>query len=397
MEYLSSDDSVAFSVSAETTEAYTKAIKALRNYLEKREHPDRSIVLTCSAIFFVYELVCGERDTALSHLGNGLKILKTWHSTETCALRDSPNADVRDELVAAYAQMDFDASIFNDGRPMAVNVDLPVDEEIDDANVEPFGTLQAAQRSLFPLLRGCLQFLIGHAHLKIESPGCISEEVLRQRRKLLDQLRVWERRADASKFEYQALAGDRRSVLSLCRLHCRTLRLSLLASIQDAPMSPTQCFDDEADLIFQLAWDAMSTDVDSSSSGSTDTTLASRHRRCFSLDVGVVAPVFLLALKTTKPSVAARALELLHAAQGRREGFYDAVMMAKMIAGLSKTQERLLTIDSYGEKMNGALESRIPTIALEFIAEDILMKGEREQRAGHGLLRSMDRLLEADG
>ena len=406
MEHIGAADTNEFAVSEATTEVYTKAIKALRNYLGRQGNPDRAVVLMCSAVFFAFELVRGERSTALRHLRNGLEILNQWHQDQGLASDCGGSAEMRDELVAVFARLDLQASAFDDRR-------LPVLELHDDENetapstlgnarAPPFATSQQAQLCLFPLLHKTLRFLVQNQPLKFICSDCIREDILLRRRRLLDQFRDWEERIsfidlqlDANRSNGQTSSTSRSShaqeqALPVCKLHSRTLKLLLLHSIQDHSTSPTPSFDDEADDLLELAREGLP----ATSFGGEETAAGSSHpssERRFSLHLGIVAPIFLLALKTRRQGVRESAVDLLRSAKGRREGFYDADLMADMLVGLRGCVFSP-DIAGSGESDDVAPKSAVPRMsALEWLADDFLILQHRRDEAER--LQGLDGLL----
>lgn len=355
LEYTRCSNSSAFAISEDTAEAYRKAIKSLRNHLGRTSEPDRAMVLMCSAIFVCFELVRGEWRVALQHLRSGVGVLREWQDDEA-----SPTStyleDGKRELVAAFVRMDIQASAFDDARLPALRLeeDLgPVSPGTDGGDMVLFGSLHEAQESLCCLMHNALVFLVQSNPHKFANAQIVPEAVLLRRMQLVDRLNRWNERL--SFFQQQARDQCRSSgipsnprkfgdiekkALSVLMLHWQTIRLLLLHSLQDDVKKSSPSFDDVADEQLRLANEVVHTSMGSGSSENCNTMSARPGERSFSLHLGVVTPMFLLALKTQRPIVRELAVAQLQAAKGRREGFHDAQYLAKLVAQLEKVDDK---------------------------------------------------------
>ncbi|KAK3699770.1 hypothetical protein LTR37_016279 [Vermiconidia calcicola] len=357
VEYIATPKSSDFTPSHVVTTAYGRAIKSLRNYLGSHANPSRSMVLMCSAVLFCFELVRGERSAASKHLDCGLQVLKHWQNIGPPGHDESP--DDMNELSAVFARMDLEATLFDQDRLPVLRYDCDgiADSQLtiqcDDSRLHNF---QDLHQSLFRLLYAAMVFLVESVSYKVVDIRQVPERVIRRRKQMVEHLDHWERRAD--KFEQKTLAGstsghldlDYRKKIAMCRLHCGVMRLLLLHSLADTVKATAPSFDDEADRLLDAAEIAMSP----SHGNDSDTPWSNR---CFSLHLGVVGPIFLLAMKVYNPSTRESALKVLRAAQGYREGFYDACAMAHTVTALAS--------------MGASSEFEDQHIALEWIAEGI--------------------------
>lgn len=395
MEFVSGADS--FAPSDDSVEAYRKSVKALRNYLGRQTSPDRAMVLICSAIFFCFELVRGERRTALRHLRSGLEILNEWPDTDHL---EPSLADTKEEIVAVFARMDLQATIFDDGRVPVLQVDENTEYYwtfATDRVTSPFGSLDEAQQSLFPLLHNAFSFLVQNVAYKFADIRAVPEPVIHRRRKLVDSFQVWERKLKLFEYQQRAKLGtgcamsvdDQRRAVSAAKLHYRTIKLLLLKCLQDDVMGSAPSFDDEADSLLDLARDVLSGDVDLSNPSTAETST-----RCFYLHLGVVAPIFLLAMKTSRPYVVQAAIELLQATSGRREGFYDAEQMAEVIKCLAKIQESRSSREVYVSVDERLLAGEPLTPSLEWLTDEVMdVQVPYHWQDEEGRWKGYDRLL----
>lgn len=192
----------------------------------------------------------------------------------------------------------------------------------------------------------------------------IPYDVTARRRELVDSIDDWVQKAN--EFEFHALTHrpdflanhENLKPLAVGRLHGGTFRLLLLHSLPDAIKANAPTFEDEAEDLLSAGRTALS-----AASNSNDPTILNRS---FSLNLGIVASIFLLAIKVTDPAMRQAAHQLLLSAEGLREGFYDAKGMSDNIANL--------------ENLGPALDYRGRFVALEWIAEDARLWGSERQR-----------------
>ena len=364
MEYITASDPTVFRASEETTEKYRKAIKTLRRYLivNPVATADRTIVLMCSAIFYSFELIRSEREAALKHLRSGLEIVNGWQAENGGQMGDR-TSDLA-QLIDIFARMDLQATIFDDGRLPVLNLN----QYVDSGEARTFESLSDAQQSLFPILHSAFDVLVRHIRYKFAELDTIPEDVFRQRREMLSQFDLWQKRLSLFELEEETdqtltpptLSEDVQSkALAVSKLHFHTIRLLLAHSLQDPIAHSAPSFDNAADELLRLAHQAMYPE--------------SGRRNSFSLHLGIVAPLFLLALKTSKPDIRDSALEMLRAAKGRREGFYDAALMAGIVSGLdSRARGNERSRKDVEEADRARRERGSRTLALEWVADTIM-------------------------
>ena len=364
MEYITAPDTTDFNVSEDTTEAYRKAVKALRNYLGRNTEPNKAMVLMCSAIFFCFELVRADRRAALQHLRSGVEILKGWQSDEATYVGRS--TDGREELLAAFVRMDLQASMFDEGRVPALRVGAGLGAPlvlIEEDEAVPFESLCEAQECLLCLMHESSVYLAESTSHKFSEPQLVPNDVKLRRRQLVAWCDQWNERltlfhekrgtgqvpGPAEDFSSHATTRSgstvERRIISSLKIHWQTIRLLLLHSLEDATKESAPSFDNVADEQLQLArWIIHAPE-------NTASAEQQRTERSFSLHLGVVIPLLLLALKTKKQSVRHASIEMLQAAKGRREGFYDAEKAASLVAGMEALDVNAVR-DSDGSDFN---------------------------------------------
>ena len=354
-EYIATPKTSSFIPSQDTALTYGRAVKSLKNYVGSKVDPDRGMILMCSAIFFSFDLVRGEYAASMRHLRSGLEILKAWRS-ETSEQENSV-VDEQNELLAVFARMDFEATVIDDSR-------LPLLRLEDDAATgnpvtHSQGETNLQQRMLL-LSHTALLFLVESVPYKLMDIRQVLRAVIIKRDQLIQRFDAWEVAAKESSNRLATSYGDYddRQAVFISTLHCRLFRLLLRHSLHTNLDKVNLSFDaDEAVQMLDEAEMALQP--------------SETNRRSFSLHTGVVAPMFLLAIKTSRPDVQERALNILRAVEGRQEGFLDAGTMAKTLVELGRM---------------AAEAQRHP--ALEHTAEVVMYADDVED----GLVRSMNLL-----
>jgi hypothetical protein len=336
MEYINAADTTDFNVSEETAASYGKAIKSVRNYLGRNGDHDKSMVLICSAIFYCFELMRSERRGALQHLESGTKILRSWQVQSGSSSNTA--AESREELLATFIKMELQAAYYDDARqPTLPNPD----EEDVDIDSAPFESLNEAQESLNLLMHAFSAYLVQNTALKLLDRRVIPSQVSSKRSRLIHQYECWARRLcmlrenSIQSTANASVDGARyRTVLAVFKLHWQTTRLLLLHSLDDDVKDAAPTFDDVAEEHLTLAKAVIDTPIQSDRQSGLSPDNPSAGERSFSLHLGIITPMMLLAVKTEHANIRQRAVELLRAAKGRREGFHDAEITANLITDL---------------------------------------------------------------
>jgi hypothetical protein len=358
MEYITAADTTSFNVTEETAAAYGRAIKAVRNYLGKNGDHDKSMVLICSAIFYCFELMRSERRGALQHLESGTQILRIWQAEKSVS--SSSMAESKEELMATFVRMELQATYYDDGRLPTLRT-----QGSDSSEMQPtaFDSLTDAQDSLFALIHSASVYLVQNNPYKFADVRLIPAHVSSMRRQLVHQYDHWARRLSLFLSNLRdttsATSLDEarhRTVLAVFKLHWQTTRLLLLHSLQDATKESASSFDDVAEEHLRLAKDVVDTPVQSERQPSPDHGSVQTGERSFSLHLGIITPMLLLAFKTQHSHIREMAVELLQAAKGRREGFHDAEITANLITEMDATTAGVTTSGSSSSGSPPALE-----------------------------------------
>ncbi|RGP71011.1 transcriptional regulatory [Fusarium sporotrichioides] len=352
LDYITSDEVKGQAASVETLDNYGKAIRTVRKRLAQPSPATTKVALICCIIFYCSESTLGNLDTAQQHLSNGLELLKSIsrHSTEM-------GGDEMRALKTIFERLDMQASFFQDDRvPILSLPDWEKHKADYDALVPEtcFSTLQEAHESLVKLQSWLYSFVNRNVDTHEAGIDLLSSVVLEEKAALATAYSSWSYAFDnfqlTKKHDDHTMYG-RRFLLVHFRICQMILDSKFPVNEEVFGASPNPA----AHQILDLAETLLDYTTKLNSSPSATQT----PRRNFSLESGVVAPLFALALKCSDESVATRAAQMLSLSQ-RREGLYDAQTMATILTLLKRSRD--------GEKeVEDELEnSEIATSALEY-------------------------------
>ena len=303
----------------------------------------------------------------MKHLNGGLEVLNNWKRESSAA--EDRESNEHNELVAVFSRLDLQATLFDDDR-------LPMLQFADDYTTQAMlrspddveCSLRQLYESIFLYKHEGFTFLIRSVSYKAMGIRYIPPAVLKKRKQLLACLESW--RGKAEEYEHRELSAtivsptnqEDRKTFAVCQLHYSIMRLLLLHSLPDEVKANAPSFDDEANFLLDAARAALSP---SGSDGSSNSS-----KRYYSLQLGIVPPMFLLALKVADPSTRKAAIQVLRDAEGLREGFSDARMLASLVENV---QSRVPSAE-YRERY----------VALEWIAEDARILALRSRDGDDG-------------
>lgn len=409
----------------EAVSQYGKALRMLQKRLDdggapgkgKGKEEQEQTAMICCVLFYCFESALGDNDGAMRHLENGLRILASARDS-----RRRPCLAV-DDVAELLGRLDIQATMFNDSRAPSLALVSTAERETGIAELGAsscdggdgkegaggaFRSVEAAQRAL-SRLQNWLFRLIGQNVIYHELPlEEIPPRVLEEKARLARDYARWRIMFDGfveqQKKKGLSSGGEGwNNSVKILGVHHRLTQLLLESNLPEN----TAIFGSESNLEAGTLLDAIEDVVRSGSSGGNgdneNTAAAStRLRRSFSSETGVIAPLFLLAVKCADETVTARAARLLASCR-RREGLYDAQVMAGVLKKLHAMREQKVRVleevpvdeslrgegrGGLSEKMKGQMQ-----IPLEFWAEDMVnsrITGFDAIGDGPGLITVMD-------
>ncbi|XEV03220.1 hypothetical protein FSHL1_008507 [Fusarium sambucinum] len=355
LDYITSDSVNSQAANVEILDNYGKAIRTIRRRLAQPSPDTTKVALICCIIFYCCETTLGNPDSAQQHLSNGLELLKSMsrHPTEM-------EKDEIKELKTIFERLDMQASFFQDDRVPTLSLsDWETHKADYDALVPKsgFSTLQEANESLVKLQSWLYSFVNKNADIHDAGIDLLSSVVLDEKAALVTAYSSWRYAFENSqlmdKYDDHTMYGYRFLLVHFCI--CQMIvesKFPVNEEVFGASPNPA------AHQILDMAETLLDYTAKLNSSPSATQT----PRRNFSLESGVVAPLFALALKCSDESVVARAAQMLSKSQ-RREGLYDAQSMAMILTHLRRSREKEKKVDAEIEGTNiatNALEYHIP-------------------------------------
>ena len=326
---------------------YVKALRQLRKYIAQHLEPSKTIVLQCCILFYCFEVARGDPQAALQHLQNGFSILQTGSAQKL-----NPNGrDAKsihktdeglDEIQEVMIRLDLQASLYDNSR-----VPLFQGQAGMGRIVMRFETVSQARSLLDNLMNQFSNFLMENSHYREEYFN-IPVSILERKHELGLRIQRWKLAYDAFSVESTASrlkvpARDQMWSMQLLEIHYDTLELFLKSAFPLNPGVFGKFPNSPIEDIFRKVEDLLAGFEERGG-----------HRRIFSAETGVIAPLFLIAMKATDPALSSRAVQLLLSCN-RREGLYDSNMVTRVILNLQ--QKRKTTGNS------ASLESDVVNIA----------------------------------
>ncbi|KAJ4289035.1 hypothetical protein N0V90_011377 [Kalmusia sp. IMI 367209] len=313
----------------ETLMQYGKALRMLQKRLRTPGTDATRTALVCSILFHCFEATIGNSQAAMHHLQGGLSMLSSCHQQ---SLERTEELDV---LSLELERLDLQATLFYD-QPSA-HVVSEKDENSNDApNVNSFRRLSDAHRTLVKLIYRGFHLISDNIPHKFASREFVPPPVLQQKLELSKSLHQWKAMFDAfkEKLDQEAIKEYGCQIL-LIHWHLATMLLDAVYPVDRTVFCASP--NPRAMHVLELVEGVLARTTQQNPASPT----SRPPQRVISSEIGVVAPLFALALKCADDEVCDRALELLNTTQ-RREGLWEASHMASMIQQLRDARERRL-------------------------------------------------------
>lgn len=363
-------------VSDEANLIYMKALRSLRKYLNAGID-DRNIVspvvpLICCVLFYCFESARNNLQAALQHLHSGVSILKRY-KRERVATAVKLSADEEVELCLleqVFTRLDLQASMFDDGRLPLLEPGLAEHNEAPFyLSPDPFRSIDEAQLALTDLQNWGFHLMMPNCQYKFCQGQQLPPHVQHEKARVMEAYARWWDKFEGycqNRRHTQDGSGDRASDelgIKVLRIHFLIFRSTLEHSLPYNPMvfNPPPCspYRRAIDTILDLA-ETLIFRKPSSPGGFTD---SGRH---LSAETGIVAPLFLLAMKCEDGAVVERALSLLSACR-RREGLYDSSLVVDIARTIMLNQ-----VSQVPPQLQGYYDEAPLPSALEFRAGDAI-------------------------
>jgi hypothetical protein len=324
---------------------YNKAVRQLRKYMAATTNPSKILILTCCVLFYCFENARGDYEAAMGHLHAGLSILQDWIAEKggnSFSTVEPNSAGDLHSLTQLLARLDMQVTLFTDDRLPYLCL-VSSDETSGKISCVPreFNELIEAQESLDKLQNWLSRFLILNSPYKFEPLGDVPTVIVNEKKVLESQFTRWS--TAMATFIETRLAGHKseesriKVLVMVHRIMLVLLRDSLTTNGSTSNKSNT-----EYDEIVTLAESVLG---DTEASGR-------RGRGTFSVESGVIGPLYLLLAKCRDHQLRSRAVSLL-AASPRREGLIEGKVVVNIVERLMKLNRQ--SSPPFGPE-DGALE-----------------------------------------
>ncbi|PYI23429.1 hypothetical protein BO99DRAFT_375677 [Aspergillus violaceofuscus CBS 115571] len=334
-------------------------------------HASYEVALICGVLFYAFETLIGEAEAAIRHLDQTLLLFRRYRDDDAArpGCRDGPPVadDLLPHLNSLLARLDIQASMYNDTRPLVLLLG-PSSPELPSDPTAPSPTdLNAKERTLITLQARLLRHLMLHVSHKNHPLDSLPPSILHERRAL-----------DA---DFQTFIASLTGPTNPQQQHQRLLLYRIQAQLSHSIIRENMITSDEDD-------DDHDDDDEQPSPASpryTDTTMDATLRAAldniigagagaggsfsFTLSTQLIAGLYFICLKSHDPRTVDDALLLLqeNPRLPRREGLWDAGVVAKVVEGLRAKQR------AYEQRMEGLQEKTDRNLLrLEDVGEGIL-------------------------
>lgn len=317
---------------------YSKAMKALHNRIAGQSQTPPDIVLLTCLMFVAFEWQQNGFDQAKSHLSGGLKIIR--EIDEDASVAAPASKPLMDELVLSFQRLDIQMSLTTSERVqlnravgLAQSTMLPTLTQLD--------SVKEASAALNVSL-AAMRELVYMVESKKFAPGGICEEDFVQfeyeQMKQLISLTRWEEAVDAL-LPRLRIFKDQQATRQLQMSHiCAKLMVSM--SLSDGREVIWDGYTADFQRVVDLAQTA-NDEVVSPVVSPSDAVDAPPYN--FSLEMGVIAPLYFIVLKCRHPIIRYKALDLLQACK-HREGCWDGPTLAFTAESVVNLEERGLDV-----------------------------------------------------
>jgi len=329
-------------------EQYDKAIRLLRRHVVANGITVE-VTLMCCVLLICLEFLRGSMAQAILHLQGGMNIMHSYHATTSSvpALQVSPSsAHIASKLEIIFCGLRIQWMLCGQASRPTLLDEIALDFASLAAETgppRPFKTFDEARSSLNHVQIHSLRFVQFSAELlypavPLSADFDIEKTLYVTRTQLMTQFDGW--------FEtFKVFVEDRakegmvdisfRNGCTLLKMHFLTSRIWLYATIFPHDMAWDDKVDDFA-MIVELASSLTSGPLLPAPK------YVAGNKFSFTFEMGVIAPLYLTAMKCRNRAVRRRAMSLLSSAMPRREGLWDADVLTYVIGRIVEIEEKAL-------------------------------------------------------
>ena len=319
-----------------TLQQYNKALSHLGKNLSQKGKQSIEVTLISCILFICLELLRGNYESAVAHLQSGLNIMNDWReknsqSTFSDASMSIPiTRPIEDDLVQLFARLDLHASFLGTTMPRPYLSSRFETPNTFPSTLRSFSAISEARQCLDCQMNLIFQFLRATANYDPHFPQDSSTRAAEQHDRLV-QLEQW-------LAAFNTFIGDSSSQMDCkdlqgaitLKIHHKTvyLMLSTVLSIEETLFD---LFTPDFQTIVHLAGSLITPPPDATHI---------KYRPRFTLDMGIIGPLYYTAIKCRDPKLRREATSLI-ASSPHREGVWDNVVVSKLA-------ERAIVIEEKG-------------------------------------------------
>ncbi|OJJ94692.1 hypothetical protein ASPACDRAFT_1877402 [Aspergillus aculeatus ATCC 16872] len=323
-------------------------------------HASYEVALICGVLFYAFETLIGEAEAAIRHLDQTLLLFRRYRDDDAARPGCRDGHPVADDLLphlnSLLARLDIQASMYNDTRPLVLLLG-PSSPELPSDPTAPSPTdLNAKERTLITLQARLLRHLMLHVSHKNHPLDSLPPSILHERRALDADFQTF----IASLTVHPAPPSSPARPIPQMHTH--------IQMHMQGPTKPQQqhqrllLYRIQAQLSHSIIRENMITSDD-------DNDDDDEQPSPFTLSTQLIAGLYFICLKSHDPRTVDDALLLLqkNPRLPRREGLWDAGVVAKVVEGLREKKR------AYEQRMEGLQEKRDRNLLrLEDVGEEIL-------------------------
>ena len=290
---------------------YGKALKLVQSLLAKPNKDSNKMVLTVCLLFVTIGLRLRDDTQVESHLSGGLKVVQEHFKSAGAAGADSADG-LTIALIEAFERLDVQRSVGSLAR-VQLNQGLSSDQDDGLVTEQVFRSLAAASRSI-QLHMAAMRELWYTSHMNLRSPQGQTDRDWNHLQEIqshqLERLMLWE---PAMQRLALGLTNVReQQAARLLQIHYMTCRIMLSTVFSKGRETIFDKYTDEFEELLDELTTFMSIADSAQQSGE-------KHIPSFSIDMGIIPPLYWIAIRCRDPSIRHRALALLHRCK-HREG-----------------------------------------------------------------------------
>ncbi|KAL4773535.1 hypothetical protein BDW60DRAFT_215895 [Aspergillus nidulans var. acristatus] len=315
-DYMQGGNRIQAPASHAAMQRIAKCHRQLRLYLRSAD-ASADMALICSILFFAFEALLGDCNTATQHLDNGLRLLKRRQMQTQAHIGHD---ELLAHLVSIFSRLDIHASTFDDERTPILTLVGP-EERSGLMHVVPssLASLDEAETVATKLENWLMHHLIAHVAYKHKPVGEFPRRLLSERFALYQQ---FERFFFAFAALLDSLPGEIQSRALLLRIQAKMYYSVLLENIPNDSFGPCPPADSLRNALADIE---RFLSMESTQKGASTFTLSSQ----------LVAILYFMCLKTPDAERREIAFALLrHSSMPAKDGLWESEKAAAIVQTL---------------------------------------------------------------